>query len=55
MAGYCINLQNNQYINFLYSSKSHTEKDIIDTVLFTTVSKNKISGTKLNRRDEMLL
>lgn len=42
-------------VNIKFSSKSHTEKDIIDTVLFTTVSKNKISGTKLNRRDEMLL
>lgn len=34
MAGYCINLQKNQYINFLYSSKSYTEKDIIDIVPF---------------------
>lgn len=55
MAGYCISLQKNQYINFLYSSKSHTEKDIIDIVPFKTASKNKTSGTKLNRRDEMLL
>jgi hypothetical protein len=50
VAGYKINLQKS--LAFLYTNNKQTEKEYVETIIFTITSKNQIPRSKLKKRYE---